>query len=336
MRTLVGLAAAVIVGLAAVYSFSPRPTPPLAPTRLPVDRMQLNTLAHAGKGLVAAGELGHILLSGDGGRTWTDAKVSPQRYALLNQIVFVDARIGMAVGHEGWILRTDDGGATWNEIAFDKENGTPLMSIARLPSGQWLAVGAFGRAQRSTDDGKTWEKFTIEGVEDKHLNRIVAGADARNWLIVGEHGLVLRSTDSGASWSIVPAFYNGSLYNAAQIDTGTWLAHGMRGNAYRSSDGGAHWTRSALPAPISTFASARAADGQRLLVGQASMVLASSDDAASFRIVRRGSLATLTDIDVLPDGSWLLPSDFGLQRFDPAASGANKASGKPVATGSSK
>ena len=332
MHMLVGLAMAAIVAAAAIFSFSPRPTPPLAPWHLPVERMQLNTLARFGQGLVAGGELGHILLSADGGKTWTDAAVTPRRYALINQIVFADERTGMAVGHEGSILRTEDGGKSWREVAFDEQNGVPLMSIAKLPSGQWLAVGAFGRAQRSSDDGKTWEKFKLEGNEDLHLNRLVKGKDAKDWLLVGEHGLVRRSGDGGATWTAVPAFYNGSFYNAAQLDGGTWLVHGMRGNVYRSSDAAAHWTKSEMPAPISTFASARSADGRRLLVGQSSMVLASTDDGATFRIQRRGGLTTLMDIAVMPDGSWLLPSDFGLQRLDPAAA-ANSANARPAATG---
>ena len=144
MRILIGLAMAVIVALCAAYAFSPRATPPLAATRLPVDRMAFTTLARAGSTWVAGGELGHIVWSADDGKTWTEAAVEPRRYAQITQIVFVDDKVGMAVGHEGQILRSDDGGKRWKELAFDKERGEPLMSIARLPSGHWLAVGAFG------------------------------------------------------------------------------------------------------------------------------------------------------------------------------------------------
>ena len=83
----------------------------------------------------------------------------------------------------------------------DRDKGEPLMSVARLPAGQWLAVGAFGRALRSDDDGKTWQPITLPGVEDRHLNRIVAAADGSRWLLLGERGLVLSSTDGGQNWS---------------------------------------------------------------------------------------------------------------------------------------
>lgn len=336
MRTPIGVAMAILVACAAVYSFSPRSAPPLAATRIPVDRMQFNTLARSAAGLVAAGELGHIMFSADEGKNWQQATVTPQRYALINQIVFVNGLVGMAVGHEGWILRTEDGGRSWKELAFDKENGTPLMSIAQLPSGHWLAVGAFGRAMQSTDDGKTWTSLVIPGVEDKHLNRIVADPDKKVWLIAGERGLVLRSTDKGESWHIEPPFYDGSFYGAQALDTTHWIIYGMRGNVFHSEDGGVNWTKSRMPAPVSTFASARAADGRLLLVGQGGMLLASSDNGASFQVARRGSLATtLMDIAVLHDGSWLLAADTGLQHQAPIERSAGGAAAQTAALAAS-
>lgn len=130
MRVLLGLGMAVIVALSAAYAFSPRSTPALTATRIPVDRMLFTTLARAGATLVAGGELGQILWSADEGKTWQAANVEPRRYALITQIVFEGDKLGMAIGHEGQILRSDDGGKNWKELAFDKENGEPLMSIA--------------------------------------------------------------------------------------------------------------------------------------------------------------------------------------------------------------
>ena len=181
MRTPVGLAVAVLMGLGALQAFSHRETPPLAATQLAVERMQLNTLNQSKAGLVAGGELGTMLYSTDLGKHWLPAKVSNNRQALVNQISFAsDGMEGMAVGHEGWILHTTDGGLNWTEVAFDEKNGEPLMGIARIPSGAWIAVGAFGRALRSNDQGATWEPLALpESVEDKHMNRIVGSADGK-------------------------------------------------------------------------------------------------------------------------------------------------------------
>ncbi len=258
MRRLVtGLSVVALTAATALYAFAPRTTPPLAPTQLPVDRMQVLTLARAGEALVAGGELGYLLRSTDGGSSWQPAQIEPHRFAPITAIRFSDARNGMAVGHEGLILRTADGGQSWQELHFDEQDGTPLMDIRRLPSGAWLAVGAFARALRSVDDGKTWEPVTIPGteVEGWHLNRLVPGADPQHWLLLGEHGLAMRSSDGGQTFTLIPPFYNGSLYGGIALDARTWVVYGMRGHVFRSADGGDTWTASSLQAPVSSFGS---------------------------------------------------------------------------------
>lgn len=320
---------AAIMAVAATQAFAPRPTPPLAATRLAVESMHLNTIAATQSGLVAGGELGNLLLSTDRGQTWSAAKLSKDRQALINQVAFAsDGRLGMAVGHEGWILRTRDAGRSWEEVAFDDNNGAPLMSVARLASGNWIAVGAFGRALRADAEGSHWTPVTLpKEVEDKHLNRVVGSADGKQWLIVGERGLLLRSRDGGENWSQLPAFYNGSFYNALALPAGGWLVYGMRGNIFRTDSFDGAWTRVDMPATASFLGHAVAPDGRIFLVGQGSLVATSNDGGAHFSLSRAEGRATLTDLVVQPDGHGWLASDAGLQPFPPR-DGAQKASPK--------
>jgi photosystem II stability/assembly factor-like uncharacterized protein len=280
--------------------------------------MQLGTLAQSSAGIVAGGELGHILYSADHGAHWQSAQVQGERHALINQIAFATDRVGVAVGHEGWILRTEDGGKSWREVAFDAKGNGPLMSAAHVAPGRWIAVGAFGLMMRSDDDGKHWQSFTVEGVGDHHLNRIVGAPDGRHWIIVGERGLVMLSDDAGANWRIVPPFYNGSLYGAVAdpAGAGSWLAYGMRGNVFRSLDGGQSWTRADVSAPASMFGDARAANGELLLAGQGGIVLGSTDGGAHFSMLRHGTRLTFTDLLRMPNG-WLAASDGGLRAYSP-------------------
>ncbi|WP_026354473.1 WD40/YVTN/BNR-like repeat-containing protein [Massilia niastensis] len=314
MRTPVGVAVASVVIMAALWSFSPREAQSIPTIPDMVDRMQLNSIARSGAGLVAGGELGYLMLSRDQGLTWQPAVLPAQRQALITQVAFADAATGIAVGHEGWILRTTDGGRSWQEQAFDRKDGEPLMSVARLPSGRWMAVGAFGRALASDDDGKSWRRLALAAVEDRHLNRIAASGDGRHWLIVGERGLVLRSGDGGESWETVTPFYAGSFYGAVHLGKSTWVVHGMRGNVFRSTDDGRSWVKSTLPAPVSLLAHGLGTDGRLLLAGQGGMVVASDDDGASFKVVQAGGRATLTDMTQLRSGDWLFASDRGLKR----------------------
>ena len=320
MRTPVGITVAVLMALGAAQAFAPRATPPLAATRLAVDRMQLNTLVASKAGLVTGGELGNLLYSTDQGKDWTRAKVSSDRQALINQISFApDGLHGMAVGHEGWILRTTDGGVSWKEVAFEEKNGEPLMSVARLPSGAWIAVGAFGKALRSDDEGAHWMPLALPAsVEDKHLNRIVGSADGQRWLIVGERGLVLHSGDAGQSWRVMEPFYNGSLYNALALPDGGWLAYGMRGNIFHSDGDLGPWSRSEIPVQASFYSHAVTPDGKIILVGQGSVMATSSDSGRHFTLSRAKGRTSLTDLLLLPGGQGWLSSDAGLQAFSPA------------------
>ncbi|BDI06197.1 WD40/YVTN/BNR-like repeat-containing protein [Sphaerotilus microaerophilus] len=320
MRTPIGLAMAAVVALAAAQAFAPRETPPLAASRLPVERMHMNTLVATKAGLVTAGELGHLLVSSNQGGSWQRASVDQDRKALLNQVAFAaDGMTGMAVGHEGWILRSSDGGWSWSEAAFDAKNGEPLMSVAKLPTGRWIAVGAFGRALQSEDGGRTWSPLHLPeaGVEDKHLNRIVGSPDGQRWLIVGERGLVLRSNDQGTTWAVVEPFYNGSFYNAVALRSGGWLVYGMRGHIYRAASEMAAWQRVEVGAPVSFFSHAQTGDGALHLVGQGGMVATSRDDGASFALARTGGRATLTDLHLQPDGRGWLTSDAGIKPYPP-------------------
>ena len=62
-----------LVLLAALYSFAHRPLPPFPATAIHPDKLLVNGLAQRGSRLVAAGELGHILIadSPDGDRKST-------------------------------------------------------------------------------------------------------------------------------------------------------------------------------------------------------------------------------------------------------------------------
>ncbi|MDH4564996.1 YCF48-related protein [Pseudomonas sp. BN411] len=316
MKVFVGLAISALVGLAGVLAFAPRSMPALQPTQIPAERMQINGIEVTRMGWVMAGELGHILISRDQGRSWTAADVPSSRQALINRLVFADDTNGLALGHEGWILRTTDGGRSWKESAFRAEGGEPLLDAARLPSGDWLAVGAFGRVLRSRDGGRSWQNEAIPGLADWHLNGIAASKDRQRWLILGEAGTLLRSQDGGQSWQPVEPFYSGSLYGAVSLGGATWIAYGMRGHLFRSGDDGRSWSAVALPSTASLYAGTLLPDGRLLLAGQGGVVLASDDRGLSFQVLRETGQENLTDILVPSSGPWLLVSDAGLRRLE--------------------
>jgi photosystem II stability/assembly factor-like uncharacterized protein len=64
---------------------------------------------NANRGVIFSGR---ILLTADGGATWTEGQ-SPVPGVLLQAIAFIDDRLGWAVGAFKTILHTRDGGNTW-------------------------------------------------------------------------------------------------------------------------------------------------------------------------------------------------------------------------------
>ena len=286
---------------------SPAPTPPLAATRLPVDRMAFTALARASQAWVA-GELGAIVWSADDGKTWTEAVVEPRRHALVTEIVFVDARVGMAVSHEGQIPAHRRRRPPLEGAGLRQRARRAADEHRAAASGRWLAVGAFGRALASDDDGRQWAKVTLPGVEDQHLNRIVAAADGQRWLILGERGLVLNRTTPRPAGRWCRPSGNGSLYGAAS-------------NAWRRLAGLRHAL--AMPsAPAPTRGSGRAARCRRrsrcwgMCVGRmarcgwwARAACCAAPTPVPASPSPAPAAAPLTAIGLTADGQWLLASD---------------------------
>ncbi len=85
----------------------------------------LNGVANAGQRIVAVGQRGHIVLSDDGGKTWTQAKVPVS--SDLVAVYFPTPAKGWAVGHDGIVLHSADSGATWTR-QLDGRSAGELMA----------------------------------------------------------------------------------------------------------------------------------------------------------------------------------------------------------------
>ncbi|MBE3098594.1 MAG: hypothetical protein IMZ44_15875, partial [Planctomycetes bacterium] len=162
---------------------------PLAPSSLLVDVAVRDGVT------VAVGERGHVLVSGDQGRSWRQAEVATR--ALLTGVFMQDARLGWAVGHDEVVVRTRDGGLTWDKIHDAPERERPLLDVWFADAHTGLAVGAYGGLLATTDGGETWTPRTVHGEDDFHLNQIAAAADGTLFL-AAEAGHLYRSDDKGA------------------------------------------------------------------------------------------------------------------------------------------
>lgn len=141
----------------------------------------------------ATGEFGTVVVTTDGGHTWTKRGALPAEfypYAAL----FVSATEGWVSGLAGQLVHTTDGGLTWQ--AQVNRAGAPLYRIF-MHAGIPHAVGAGGAVVRL--QGDEWVAVAYPDARPVPLAAGVSVASNNTLLIGGPGGLLRAVTDSGAS-----------------------------------------------------------------------------------------------------------------------------------------
>lgn len=220
-----------------------------------------------------AGEDGALLVSTDGGASWTLRPLASTRHL---RAIARAGNTGWAVGDGGTVLRTNNAGTDW--VAQDAGSGQTLRGVAVFDAQRAWAVGDGGLVLRTVDGGASWTRHAA-GSARLHA---VAFASAQNGLAVGPGGTILRSTDGGAGWTAVASGSTATLRAVQLAGANAWVV-GDDGTVLRSVDGGASWTA----ATSGTSASLRAvrfrdAGGIGWAAGKGGTLLRSGDAGASW------------------------------------------------------
>jgi photosystem II stability/assembly factor-like uncharacterized protein len=285
---------------------APSELAPLAPKSLLLD------VARAGDRLVAVGDRGHVLLSGDEGRTWKQVVV-PTR-AMLTGVSFGDAQHGCAVGHDGIILVTTDGGLTWTHQRRNTEIDTIWLDVHLYDNAHGLAVGAYGKWITTYDGGKTWVDVSDRG-DESHLNHIDVGADEATY-VAGEGGLLLMAKKRDVDWSRADVGYEGSLFGTLPLASKRVLTYGLRGHVFVSDDAGKSWTGHELPVPVLIMAGVQLKSGVIVLAGAGGNFFLSKDNGGSFAHWKPAEyLGGVSALLETKDGSLLAVGESGVARL---------------------
>ncbi|MBM3109808.1 WD40/YVTN/BNR-like repeat-containing protein [Pseudomonas arcuscaelestis] len=232
----------------------------------------------------AVGHDAQVLVSADGGVTWTKQFEDLKREAPLLDVWFKNPDHGFAVGAYGALLETTDGGKQWNDVAdrLDNEDQLHLNGIALVKDAGLFIVGEQGTMFRSGDDGQTWQK--LEGPYEGSLFGVIGTAQPRTLLAYGLRGNLYRSTDFGDSWQKIDlqgarGALEFGLASATLLDDGNLVLVGNGGTVLRSTDDGQTFSVFNRSDRVALAGVSGKSGGGLVLVGQGGVHLASAQGA---------------------------------------------------------
>ena len=172
---------------------------------------KLEALAASGTTVIAVGENGLILRSGDSGETWSEATGAPVFFGSFMSVVSGNANQWIAVGNDGnatdgVIYESTDDGESWSEI--DRLLETPLSDVIWTGT-RWLACGydlfsdegvIYGAAD---NDLASWSAVTFPSIGFTLSPFLALGYDGSNVIAVGDQGEILVSEDDGLTFSLI-------------------------------------------------------------------------------------------------------------------------------------
>lgn len=180
------------------------------------------------------GGSGTILVTADGGTTWTQ-QTTPANTPPLGGVAFADLTHGWAVGFKGTILATVDGGATWTpQTSPDSGTDTSVNRVACADTQHAWAVDAEGNIFATVNGGTTWNKQYQNngGLLD------VTCTDRTHVWASGVGGSIVATMNGGVTWTRQDSRAASSLFGIAFWTATHGVAVGLQGTVVTTTSGG--------------------------------------------------------------------------------------------------
>lgn len=195
----------------------------------------LDVIALDANHVIAVGAYSLMLVTRDGGQTWSQVDPNAQpAAAALDSAADPAPADEAAEGEEAdWLLDEDS-------LMLDEEEDPHLNGIARTPDGALMVVAERGAGFRSLDGGASWQRLSLP-YEGSMFGVLALGE--RHVLAYGLRGNVQESTDLGDTWTQLDTGTELSLQGGAVLADGSVLLVGSNGILLHRDAGGSEFTQ---------------------------------------------------------------------------------------------
>lgn len=243
--------------------------------------------------LFAAGNGQTLLVSSDGGSTWTKKALAGVAQANLSSIRCASSTTCLAATvQRDRLIRTTDGGETATSVVTSTE---PTVAVEFASGTRALAVGVLGHAKISDDGGASWAAV---GTRIPGSFSVLEGASADVAYAGGVQGVLARTANGGQTWTNVSPPTSQTIEDIA-APSASRLFVLAAGTLQRSDNAGESYRLLDVGAPI-VPRSVAAVDAEHVIVAGRRGVRRSFDGGETFLAISDSDFrgANLTHADV--------------------------------------
>lgn len=190
---------------------------------------------------------GVILKSTDGGNNWFH--VNQNIDYRIDDIEFINSKIGYAGGYLGYLIKTEDGGDHW--VKLESPTSNDIKSISFINENLGYLAADHGQIFKTSNGGKSWEYSYLP--YDWAI-KILFLSDQKGFLLHNYSGF-LSTVDGGKTWQEVPHDKFNDITDLTFVDENIGYATGGMLGPFlflKTVDGGITWAEKIFPRWIST------------------------------------------------------------------------------------
>ncbi len=262
-----------------------------------------------GDTLIATADLGRLLVSQNGGKTWQLNKLPTAGY--FTDSAYDPAHKALVLTTQmGEIARSTDGGKTWQlatpNVANWPGDDIPLLSSVLYDneSKSFLAVGNSGVVLRSTDGGASWHGGALKSLLNRSVTTLLHAPEKDLFVLTGLGGFIatangLENAETPLSgWELVRPGIDQYIREVVHIpDNDTFIAVGQLGGIWRSDNDGRDWNFVEMDYPHPNQPPhlrdliVGSTSGVLLAAGPAGSIIRSPDNGVTWQPVFQGAIA---------------------------------------------